>query len=159
MSAPADERAQAFMRAWQRHYVPEAAATDRPADIDLPDDWRVNVDGFVGAGLPQAAILDAVEITMAREDVSNDGLWRYFCGVCWQMIRARRAEGDRQPRHTSADDLPKLPRSVVRTVGCPSCGAGPGQRCIGARGKPREANHAERVLAADAAARDARPST
>jgi hypothetical protein len=146
--------AEQFVRAWQRHYVEEAVATERPADIDLPDDWRSKVDGFHGAGLSQARLLDAIEITMAREDVANDGLFPYFCGVCWHMIRAERGQvGGPPPRSPARDELPKMPRSLVRTVACPSCGAAPGERCVGSRGKLREANHAERVLAADAATR------
>jgi len=41
-----------------------------------------------------------------------------------------------------------LPRSVVRTFRCPYCRAVPGQLCVGWRGKDRESNHKERVLAA-----------
>lgn len=37
-------------------------------------------------------------------------------------------------------------RTRVRDVGCPKCGAAPGEHCIRARGKkPRYANHRERV--------------
>jgi hypothetical protein len=42
-----------------------------------------------------------------------------------------------------------LPRVIVRAISCPACGAIPGERCIGARSKPRESNHMERVLAAE----------
>jgi hypothetical protein len=36
-------------------------------------------------------------------------------------------------------------RTAVREWRCPACKAKPGERCRGARGRPREANHAERV--------------
>ncbi len=157
MSRRAQPYADEFLRAWAGHYVPEAAAAGQPSAIDLPDDWRTSVAGFHGAGLPQAAMLDAVAITIEREDVTNEGLFRYFCGVCWHMIRAARDE-PRSPASAVAppmDELPKLPRTIVRKVACPACGAAAGERCIGTRDKPRERNHAERVLAAAAAAHGA----
>ena len=43
-------------------------------------------------------------------------------------------------------------RTEVRTVPCPTCGARPGQKCIGAREKVRESNHQERVTAHEATA-------
>ncbi len=42
------------------------------------------------------------------------------------------------------------PRSVVRRVTCPECGAGPDARCVGSRGQLRTANHMART---DASAR------
>lgn len=33
-------------------------------------------------------------------------------------------------------------------LGCPRCGAGAGEPCVGVRGKRRESNHLERVEAA-----------
>jgi hypothetical protein len=43
-----------------------------------------------------------------------------------------------------------VPRSYTRTVGCPECGVGPGERCLRARARrdgsrDRASNHAERV--------------
>jgi len=38
-----------------------------------------------------------------------------------------------------------LSRPQVRNVICPECGAGSGERCVGARGKIRTANHMSRV--------------
>lgn len=39
----------------------------------------------------------------------------------------------------------RLSRSEVRSFPCPACDAAPGARCVGARDKPRESNHQERV--------------
>jgi hypothetical protein len=39
----------------------------------------------------------------------------------------------------------ELSRSEVRAVRCPACEAKPGTRCVGVRGRAREANHRERV--------------
>jgi hypothetical protein len=50
-------------------------------------------------------------------------------------------------------------RTAARAVQCPACEAKPGERCRGVRGKPREANHRERVEAVEAqAAVDSRPA-
>jgi hypothetical protein len=46
---------------------------------------------------------------------------------------------------------PALSRTAARKVPCPACKAPAGEQCRGARGKPREANHRERVLAAEEA--------
>jgi hypothetical protein len=43
-------------------------------------------------------------------------------------------------------------RTAARKVTCPSCEAPSGERCRGARGKLREANHRERIEAAEKAA-------
>lgn len=45
----------------------------------------------------------------------------------------------------------KMSRLQARAVECPVCGAESEQRCTGARGRPRESNHLERVAAARAA--------
>lgn len=39
-------------------------------------------------------------------------------------------------------------REDVRAVPCPKCAAAAGEPCVGSRGKPRTANHAERIAAA-----------
>lgn len=36
-------------------------------------------------------------------------------------------------------------RDEARQVGCPRCGAGAGEKCLGGKGRERERNHAERV--------------
>ena len=41
-----------------------------------------------------------------------------------------------------------ITRTAARAVQCPACGATAGERCRGARGKAREANHGERVAQA-----------
>jgi len=39
----------------------------------------------------------------------------------------------------------KVSRTEARAVPCPACGAGAEKPCRGARGKPRQANHRERI--------------
>lgn len=149
MSARAAMYAEAFLARWHTHYVPTAVATRKPEDVDLPEDWEDSLRKFFSAGLPLEAMYDAVQITMDREDVAHDSLFRYFCGVCRRMLRDRHGEQRHPHTRPPADsDLPRLPRSTVRQVACPLCGATAGEPCVGARGKPRESNHSERVLAA-----------
>lgn len=151
MSARASMYAEAFLARWHTHYTPRARATREPEDVDLPEDWEDSLRQFFVSGLPIEAMYDAVGITMDREDVDDEDRFRYFCGVCWRMLRER--HGDQRRAHAPAPtdgELPRLPRSKVRRVACPQCGAAAGELCIGARGKPREANHGERVLAAAA---------
>lgn len=38
-----------------------------------------------------------------------------------------------------------IDREAARSVACPRCGAEPGERCFGTRGRLRERNHAVRV--------------
>lgn len=44
----------------------------------------------------------------------------------------------------------EMTRTAVRAVQCPACEAPAGERCVRARGRPREANHGERVEVAAA---------
>ncbi len=46
------------------------------------------------------------------------------------------------------DSGEKVSRVQARAVACPVCGAKPEQRCVGARGRPRESNHKQRIEAA-----------
>lgn len=49
-----------------------------------------SIKNFI-ARLPKAKILDAIDIAMSRLPVSTDGddysTFKYFCGVCWGMIK------------------------------------------------------------------------
>lgn len=40
------------------------------------------------------AILDAMNTAQAKHDINGDSGWRYFCGICWNQIRAREAPDD-----------------------------------------------------------------
>jgi len=149
MSVSAERYANDFLFTWLRHFVPEAVATGRPRDVGLPDDWESSLVRFHLVGLSTEAMLDAIAITMHREDVADDALFRYFCGVCWRKVSETHSEQRRPTVATAAySELPRLPRSTVRRVACPRCGAAPDDPCVGVRGKPRESNHRERVLAA-----------
>lgn len=43
---------------------------------------------FYNAGLDMSELLDAMSIAMSNERLSEDGIWRYFCGVCWRKVDA-----------------------------------------------------------------------
>jgi hypothetical protein len=43
------------------------------------------------------------------------------------------------------DGTHRINRLEARAVACPACGAAPQERCVGARGQPRESNHLARV--------------
>lgn len=45
--------------------------------------------------------------------------------------------------HAKSDHFPS--RTDAQLVECPTCGAAPGEKCIGSRGQQRTANHRERI--------------
>ena len=54
---------------------------------ELPSDWKQSIRTFVAAGLPMELIDDAIDTTAARDDIRGDRVFRYFAGICWNMIR------------------------------------------------------------------------
>lgn len=54
-----------------------------------PADWRESIGQFVRAGLSATEIEERVDYTMSRHDVAARGKWKYFCGSCWGVLRAR----------------------------------------------------------------------
>ena len=68
--------------------------------IPLPADNRPSIFAWWKAGFPEDALVDAINITMARNGIESGQRWRYFCGVVWNMfddyelsINARGIEG------------------------------------------------------------------
>lgn len=53
----------------------------------LPPDWKQSIRAFVAAGLPMELLDEAIDATAARRDISRDRTFRYFAGICWNMIR------------------------------------------------------------------------
>lgn len=47
-----------------------------------------SIQNFFNAGLDIGGLLDAVDIA-GRTRISDYRIWRYFCGVCWRIIRER----------------------------------------------------------------------
>ena len=59
------------------------------AQLPRPADWRSGIENFANQGLNKREVVEAIEITMAAKNITNENLWRYFCGVCWNKIRDR----------------------------------------------------------------------
>ena len=72
-------------RKWKRWHV----ADDPSKPLPRPSDWKQNVENFIASGLVKDDLIDAIEVTMGAKGVYNRNLWRYFCGVCWNKVRAR----------------------------------------------------------------------
>ena len=55
--------------------------------LPLPDTWRTSVEKFYDLDLPHQEMERAVRKAMARNDISPDATFRYFCGTCWGILR------------------------------------------------------------------------
>jgi hypothetical protein len=56
----------------------------------LPSNWTESLDTFNKYGLAMESMIEAVEIAISKRHVPADGLWKYFCGVCWRMLEQQR---------------------------------------------------------------------
>lgn len=52
-------------------------------------DWRRTIERFFEAGLEFSRLTDAVERAMTAHNIPTYRVWRYFCGICWTIIRER----------------------------------------------------------------------
>jgi hypothetical protein len=57
----------------------------------LGDHWQESIDRFKSLGLTPSDMDEAVAVAM-RKDMPIDRRWRYFCGVCWNMVERRHAD-------------------------------------------------------------------
>lgn len=55
--------------------------------IPLDSDWRITIDRFYDLQLSEDEIQRAVRVAMANNKVTAGNTFRYFCGVCWAVIR------------------------------------------------------------------------
>lgn len=55
-----------------------------PLPLDV--DWREAVERFYSAGLSLEDMESAVRIAMGNNKVGPDSKFRYFAGVCWQIV-------------------------------------------------------------------------
>lgn len=62
-------------------------ATTWSRDDFLPEGWTVTIKRFVQRGLRTVDIDQACREALTRPKVTDR--WRYFCGICWNMIRQR----------------------------------------------------------------------
>jgi hypothetical protein len=62
-------------------------------EVARPSDWRQSIRSFYEAGmrheLDSMLLCDMIEKAMARPRLTGDGVWRYFCGCVWNVIRKR----------------------------------------------------------------------
>lgn len=65
-----------------------ADALVKNASVDgMRRDWLISIKQF-NARLPIHEVLEAAEIAWARKPYSDNYRFKYFCGVCWNKIRA-----------------------------------------------------------------------
>jgi hypothetical protein len=79
--AERDELLEWFDRRWQ-DWNCEGEPLPRPSG------WRASVERFLVAGLAPVDLDRLLVVTMDSK-VYNDGLFRYFCGCCWNEISER----------------------------------------------------------------------
>lgn len=63
-----------------------------PHAPSLPDDWAVSAWAFFKRGLPVSAMDEAIDIAAVTDAVPNRARWKYFCGICWNKLRALEAD-------------------------------------------------------------------
>lgn len=56
--------------------------------MDRAADWESSILGFLSAGVSEDYILRAVNTAMGKRYISGRKLWKYFCGICWNEVRA-----------------------------------------------------------------------
>lgn len=88
-----DAHRDAFFFAWHNH----------SCQVPLPADWEGSIDAFVRAGLDDDDISEAVSVAMSKSHIRWEGLFKYFCGICWTMLKDRR-ERAAQIVHLVADE-------------------------------------------------------
>lgn len=59
----------------------------KPFTQPLPVDWDTSLDRFYEAGLIEDDIADAIDNAMKANRVGDR--FKYFCGICWHMVRDR----------------------------------------------------------------------
>lgn len=76
----------------QIQHVVEAWCFDRDLydrDIPVPHDWRLSIDTFISAGLDYIELMNLTEKAISNTKVSDYGVWKYYCGICWTKIKDR----------------------------------------------------------------------
>lgn len=60
-----------------------------PPYARLPDDYEHSVTWFYSNGLKVDDLDEAMAITASkRGEISQGQMWSYFCGICWNKLRA-----------------------------------------------------------------------
>ncbi|MCV7708669.1 HNH endonuclease [Micrococcus luteus] len=56
--------------------------------IPLPATWVSTCDGFLKAGLSPKAIFEAIDIACGNNRIADRAVFKYFCGICHNKLRA-----------------------------------------------------------------------
>lgn len=60
-----------------------------PDDLERTPDWRRSIERFFETGLEFSRLEDAIERAVTAHDVPGYRKWKYFCGICWKIIKHR----------------------------------------------------------------------
>lgn len=66
------------------------------ADL-LSDDWHTSIKKFLDEGLTLSDLTWFAEDAMLNPRVRRDGVWRYFCGICWSTLKEAQQRAAGQP--------------------------------------------------------------
>lgn len=109
---PRDEQqAQEIMEIAEKHTGTAGAYIAPP-----PDGWQITVRRFALLGLTEEDLYEASSQAFSRPGVTD--VWRYFCGIAWNLIRQRQEwaattlHGDAAVRQESPPPLRWLSPSV-----------------------------------------------
>lgn len=56
---------------------------------EVDDNWLISMATFSSRGLTGASMGWLVGVAQSRVDVPESDRWKFFCGCCWRMIKAR----------------------------------------------------------------------
>jgi hypothetical protein len=76
--------------------------------LPLPQGWDKSIDHWLGAGLPQAALLACIDIAMEKDGVNPWSVFAYMGGVARKKIEALH-EAAAEIMKAEAPDLPDDP--------------------------------------------------
>jgi hypothetical protein len=80
-----EEYCNGFLTAWNNWHFGE----DPTNTLPVPASWENTLEAFFAAGIEIEIVLGFIKTTMARDKVSHDDRFRYFCGCCWRYLDQR----------------------------------------------------------------------
>lgn len=80
-----------FDELWQSFF----AGAKTVGDHFRPPSWEASWRRFTEAGLTAPDLLEIAHSALSNERVRSDGVWRYFCGAAWGIVRERQHEAQR----------------------------------------------------------------
>jgi hypothetical protein len=75
--------------------------------LEVPIDgaWAQSVDQLLQTGLTVEDLIECIDIAMAKQKISADDTWRYFCGVAWRMLSQRQELAQQIASSIAADEV------------------------------------------------------